>query len=418
VFIAGERGRLMPGNSIVIITQVYVPDPAAVGQQIADVAEELVRHGRRVVVYTSSRGYDDPTVRFPLSETRAGVIVRRCPLSSFGKGSIAVRLLAQALFVVQATFRALLTGGVGGVIVSTSPPFAGFAGAVVARLRHAPLLWWVMDLNPDQMVLAGKLRATSLAARVFDWMNRVTLDAATLVVALDRFIAARVLAKRDVQSKLEVLPPWAHTHGSDIVPHDDNPFRHEHGLDGRFVVMYSGNAGFSTPLDTLLAAARQFEADDRLRFMFIGGGVVKREIDALVAATGPPNMATLPYQPLDRIRFSLSAADVHVVSIANEGVGVVHPCKVYGAMALGKPVLAFAPRESYVADILAKHRCGWLVEHGDVAGAVQAIRAAADMPPEELEAIGARAARAAETEFSPPALRAAFCDLVEEMARR
>lgn len=407
-----------PQDVIVIISQVYVPDPAAVGQHIADVAEELVRRGRRVVVYTASRGYDDPSMRFPLRETRAGVIVRRCPLSSFGKKSLGVRLVAQTLFVAQATIRALLTRGVGVVLVSTSPPFAGIAGAIVARLRRVPMLWWVMDLNPDQMVLAGRLRDTSLAARVFDWMNRVTLDAASLVVALDRFIAARVLAKRDVQHKLRILPPWAHAHGSDRVSHADNPFRHEHGLDGRFVVMYSGNAGFSSPLDTLLAAAGNLEADDRIRFMFIGGGVVKREIDTLIASTRPPNMATLPYQPLDRIRYSLSAADVHVVSTAKEGVGVVHPCKIYGAMALGKPVLAFAPRDSFISDIFEKHRCGWLVEHGDVPAAIRAIRAAADMTAEELEAIGARAVLAVETEFSPPALRAAFCDLVEGMPRR
>lgn len=407
-----------PKDVIVIISQVYVPDPAAVGQHIADVAEELVRRGRRVVVYTASRGYDDPAMRFPLRETRAGVIVRRCPLSSFGKHSIAVRLVAQILFVAQATLRALLTGGVGAVLVSTSPPFAGIAGAIVARLRRVPMLWWVMDLNPDQMVLAGRLRSTSVATRIFDWMNRVTLDTASLVVALDRFIAARVLAKRDVRDKLRILPPWAHAHGSDRVCHADNPFRHEHGLDSRFVVMYSGNAGFSSPLDTLLAAAGRLQDDDRIRFMFIGGGVVKREIDALVAATKPPNMATLPYQPFERIRYSLSAADVHVVSTANEGVGVVHPCKIYGAMALGKPVLAFAPRESFIADIFARHRCGWLVEHGDVEGATRAIRAAAAMSAKDLEAIGARAARAAETEYSPPALRAAFCDLVEAMPSR
>jgi colanic acid biosynthesis glycosyl transferase WcaI len=408
----------VPQGVIVVISQVYVPDPAAVGQHIADVAEELVRRGRRVVVYTASRGYDDPSIRFPLRETRAGVIVRRCPLSSFGKRSIAVRLVAQVLFVAQATIRALLTRGVRAILVSTSPPFAGIAGAIVARLRGASMLWWVMDLNPDQMVLAGKLRETSLAARVFDWMNRVTLDAASTVVALDRFIAARVLAKRDVRHKLRILPPWAHAHGADRIPHADNPFRHEHGLDDRFVVMYSGNAGFSSPLNTLLAAARQLEDNQRIRFMFIGGGVVKREIDALVAATRPTNMTTLPYQPLERIRYSLSAADVHVVSTADEGVGVVHPCKVYGAMALGKPVLAFAPRESFVADILATHGCGWLVEHGDVQGAVEAIRAAAAMSTEELEAIGARSLRATETEFSPSALRSAFCDLVEELSRR
>ena len=40
----------------------------------------------------------------------------------------------------------------------------------------------------------------------------------------------------------------------------------------------------------------------------------------------PSNLATL--------RESLSAADVHVVSLGADMVGIIHPCKVYGAMAV------------------------------------------------------------------------------------
>ena len=85
-------------GTLVVISQVYVPDPAAVGQHVADVAEEMARRGWRVIVYTANRGYDDPDICFPSRERRGGVEVRRLPLSSFGKTSIPVRLLAQFLF--------------------------------------------------------------------------------------------------------------------------------------------------------------------------------------------------------------------------------------------------------------------------------------------------------------------------------
>ena len=42
-------------RSYVFVTQVYVPDPNATGQHLADVAEELARRGHEVVVYTSNR---------------------------------------------------------------------------------------------------------------------------------------------------------------------------------------------------------------------------------------------------------------------------------------------------------------------------------------------------------------------------
>jgi hypothetical protein len=204
-------GENKSASTVLIITQVYVPDPASVGQHIADVAREMALRGWRVVVYTSARGYDDPSVQYPGREWLDGVDVRRLPLSSFGKRSIPVRLLAQACFMVQAIALGLFARRLGLVLVSTSPPFAGIGGALINFIRQVPFLWWVMDLNPDQMVAAGKLRPTSVFVRVFDWMNRVTLRRAARVVALDSFMAERLNRKVDVSEKTDVMPPWPHT---------------------------------------------------------------------------------------------------------------------------------------------------------------------------------------------------------------
>ncbi len=149
----------MPGVSspqakrtFLVISQVYVPDPASLGQHVADAAAEMARRGYRVIVYTSARGYDDPAKVYPRRETLNGVDVRRLALSSFGKSSIAVRLLAQSLFVVQAVLRGLFTRNLCGILVSTSPPFCGVAGVLISVWRRIPLKYWLMDLNPDQMI--------------------------------------------------------------------------------------------------------------------------------------------------------------------------------------------------------------------------------------------------------------------------
>src|SRR5262245_40021051 len=73
---------------LLIFSQVYVPDPACVGQHIADVAAEMVRRGYDVRVYTANRGYDDPSIKYPARETIRGVDIRRLPFSSFGKRSL------------------------------------------------------------------------------------------------------------------------------------------------------------------------------------------------------------------------------------------------------------------------------------------------------------------------------------------
>ncbi|MGH7131742.1 MAG: glycosyltransferase family 4 protein [Phycisphaerales bacterium] len=399
--------------TFLIISQVYVPDPASVGQHIADAAEEMARRGYRVIVYAAARGYDDPSKKYASRETRNGVLVRRLPLSSFGKSSIAVRLLAQWLFLIQAMVRGLFTRGLAGIMVSTSPPFCGFAGAMISRLRGVPVKYWLMDLNPDQMIALGKMKPTSTPVKIFEMFNRMILRRASEIVMLDRFMLERVQKKGvDVAAKTEIAPPWPHEDERQRIPHDQNPFRAKHNLDGKFVVMYSGNHSPANPLATLLDAAEKFKDDPRVVFMCIGGGGGKKEVDDRIAA-GAKNIVSLPYQPLSEIKYSLSAADAHVVSIGDSVVGIVHPCKVYGAMAVSRPILLLGPNPCHVSDLIDKHRIGWHINHSDVAGAERVIREMLATSSDDLAAMGDRAAQIITTSLSKSALCGAFCDVLE-----
>jgi len=398
-------------GTLLILTQVYVPDPAAVGQQLADVGKEMARQGWRVVVYASDRGYDDPTARYPRREIRDGVEIRRLPFSSFGKGSIALRLIAQSCLLLQAVLRGLFTRDLRLVLVTTAPPFAGFAGLIVSWLRRARLVWWVMDLNPDQMIAAGKLRPDSWIARACDAINRLTLRRSDAVVILDRFMTDRVLAKLDVPDKVHVMPPWPHDDVLRRRPSRPNRFRSEQRFGDAFVVMYSGNHAIQHPLETLLDAAAKLEQEPDWLFAFVGGGAGKASVERRVA-NGATNVVSLPFQPLEAIGESLSAADVQVVSMGNDMVGIVHPCKIYGALSVGRPILFFGPERSHIGDLLKEHAIGHVVPHGDVDAAVAAMRELRAMSELDRVRLGDRAAQVASKEFSRAELLMRFCGIL------
>ncbi len=380
-------------------------------------AAELCRRGFRVRVLTADSGYDDPSRRYPEREVIDGVEVERLPFAGFGKASIAVRLAGQGLFVAQALARAAVMPDVVGVLVSTSPPFCGAAGAVISALRDAPLTYWMMDLNPDQTVAMGLVREGSLPVRVLDAWNRFALRRAARVVVLDRFMRERVLAKLPMGDRLTVLPPWSPLDDGPPMLPEESPFRREHGLSGRFVVMYSGNHSPANPLTTLLDAAERMRGDPRLRFVFVGGGTGKAEIARRIER-GAANLVSLPYQPLATLRASLSAADVHVASIGDAVVGIVHPCKAYAAMAVSRPLLVFGPRPSPLADLVDRHRVGWQVRHGDVDGAAAALATMAALPAELLE-MGRRGAEAVAGELSAArGSRGRLCDVVTATLER
>jgi len=425
-----DRTTASPGGTrhetVLVLSQVYVPDPAANGQYLHDAARELAARGHRVIVLTANRGYDDPRMTYARRELLDGVEIRRVPWSSFGKRSLVIRAAAMLVFMLHCVAASVFMPSVTAILVVTSPPLCGFAAALGAMIRRRSLTYWVMDLNPDQLIALGRMKAGSWAARVLDALQRFVLRRARHIVALDRFMADRLLAKFSpaeagvIASRLAILPPWPQEE-LEPVPHESNPFRVRHGLEDRFVVMYSGNHGYSTPVTTLLDAALEIDsssdpADRRILFLFVGGGVGKREVDEVVVQRRPANVMSLPYQPRSELAQSLSAADVQVVTVGDGLVGVVHPCKVYGAMKVGRPILLIAPDPCHASELVVGQGVGWHVQQGDVRGAVRAIREAAALSAEVRASLGRRAREFVERSMEPRALRGKFCDMVVDTA--
>ena len=398
---------------ILILTQPYVPDPSPTGQHLHDVATALAARGHEVLVLASNRGYERPSRRYPSRETRGGVEVRRLPFCSFGKSRVLARVAGALSFTVQAAVRGLLCRRPDAVLVSTSPPSCPVAALAVFLLRGVPFCYWIHDLHPDWPVRLGMLDRDARSVRLMNWTNRWVLAHAKRIVVLDRFMNERVQRKLDVAAKTVVIPPWQHNDCDEWIEHSCNPWRKEHVGGGRRVVMYSGNHTPAHPLDTVLRAALRLRDVEGLELIFVGGGVGKQEIDAIIERERPGNLRSLPYQPLEILRYSLAAADVHLVSMGSEVIGISHPCKIYGALAAGRPLLVVSPDSCPVTDVMGEHEVGWRVSHGDVDGAVEALREIRQTPRGRLEEMGRCAQELARRRYSRDALCGRVCDEVE-----
>jgi glycosyltransferase involved in cell wall biosynthesis len=375
----------------------------------------MARRGWRVLVYTSAVGYEDTSLRFPRREILDGVDVRRLPFSSFGKTSVLARLLGGTIFLVQAILRSLFVRETRQILISTSPPMCSIAGLILGRVKGAEVSYWAMDINPDQLVAMGSIDAKAWAVRAFDGLNARILKQSWRIVALDRYMSETLSSKYPVADKTRIIPPWPHLdQTSKPLPHEKNPFRRQHGLEDHFVVMYSGNLSLAHPVDTILEAADRLRNVKQLLFLFIGGGNGRQSLSDFIAERRLPNVKMLPYQPLSELHYSLSSADVHLVAMGEPMVGIVHPCKIYGAMAVGRPVLFLGPEQCHAGDILNEFDIGWHIEHGDTDGAVAALTEMLSTTREKMELLGENAMRAASDKFSKARLLSQFCDVLDE----
>ena len=272
------------------------------------------------------------------------------------------------------------------VVALTSPPLISFFAAVYARLTRARLYCWIMDLNPDEAIAAGWLKERSITTRSLQRMMSYSLRRADQIVVLDRFVQERLLKSGVDSRRISILPPWSH---SDVVGYSNSgreAFRKMHGLDGKFVVMYSGNHSPCHPLDTLLDAALNLRERTHVSFCFIGGGSEQQKVQRFAERHELTNIKCLPYQPLAELSASLSAADLHVVVMGDAFIGIVHPCKVYNIIAVGSRVLYIGPDESHVTD-LASYLNGRLstARHNDYLTVVQHILKASTSPQERRD---------------------------------
>jgi len=390
---------------ILLLNQCFWPDVVSTAQHTSDLACALAARGHDVTVIAGSRGYDDPSLRYPRAETWNGVRIFRVPSLPTGKGSKLKRALNIGSFFASCFSRLLTMGRFDTVIALTSPPLISAMAALFVRMKGGRFIYWIMDLNPDEAIAAGWLRADSQTARLLGSALLFSANTASSVIVLDRFMRDRMAAKGLPLAKLKTLPPWSHDREVCFNPAGREAFRANHNLTGKYVVMYSGNHSPCHPLDTILAAAEQLADSPEIQFCFVGGG----SEHAKVRARNLPNVLCLPYQPLAGLSASLSSADLHLVVLGEPMAGLVHPCKIYNVMAIGIPVLFIGPAASHIGDIAAAnpHLPITLLEHGDVAGVISRIQAgaAAALPCENM--------RNAARKFSVDSLLPQYTTLIE-----
>ncbi|MFR5148695.1 MAG: glycosyltransferase [Ruminococcus sp.] len=163
---------------------------------------------------------------------------------------------------------------------------------------------------------------------------------------------------------------------NEIYPLDENnkkvlEFEKRYGLDGKFVIMYSGNIGLYYDLEKLIEVVERFKpgtktADGReIVFAFVGAGSVLDKLVLYVKQHHMDNVTFIPYQDKADLIYSLNAGDVHWCVNAKGIKGVSCPSKAYGIMAASKPILGVLESGSEIRCLIEDTHGGLCCEPGE-----------------------------------------------------
>jgi len=434
--------NLTPRPRVLFVNRSYWPDAEATGQLLTDLCQDLAgEFDVEVIAGQPNKNPEQKEYRRRGVQQRNGVRIRRVWHTQFAKASFVGRLLNYVSFLLTATAAALTAPRPDAIVVETDPPLLCLLGAL-ARWRHglgfgkgvrsllperpggcfaqkAPdpfskprLIVYLQDIYPDVAVAIGKLRDGWLTRWLRQLFFRVYRNADQVVVLSDDMCS--LLVKSGVSAEvIRVIPNWVDTTRVEPVK-VDNRFRDRHGLDDRFVVMYSGNMGLCQQLDNVLLAAGQLQDRSDVIFVLIGDGASKTRLQKWARERQLTNVRFLDYQPRSELSASLSAADIHLVPLDPRVTRCLMPSKLYGILASATPLVAIAPKACELARISEEHEVGFVVEPEDPDALADTLRWCAGHR-HQLQEMGTRARRLAEKQYDRRISTGAFASMLQEV---
>jgi colanic acid biosynthesis glycosyl transferase WcaI len=359
---------------LIILNQFFYPDHSATSQLMTELAESLTQRGIEVTALAGRGRYNGGDKLSP-REVNNGVRIERAWATNFGKKSIAGRVADYLSFYVGASWRLLRLPSHDAIMALTTPPLIGFVALLIGRLRRMRVIMLVQDVYPDIAVALGALRPRSPLTKALEWISTQVLKRSDRIVVLGESMRERISAKigDDRASRIDVIHNWAD--GTDIRPlsEESNPFVNEHNLADSFVVLFSGNFGLVNEFSTVLEAARLLRDRKEIVFLFVGGGAKEDEIRRFGLKHGLANVKLLPYEPRNRLRYSLAAGHALLITLADGLAGLSVPSKAYAIMAAGRPLLFVGDPRSDIARIITENGCGAVVASGDSRGLAATI---------------------------------------------
>jgi EAL domain-containing protein (putative c-di-GMP-specific phosphodiesterase class I)/glycosyltransferase involved in cell wall biosynthesis/ActR/RegA family two-component response regulator len=360
---------------LTIVTQFFPPDFAATGQYMDELATHLGQQGFEVHVFTGQPSYAFEVAEAPAEERKGAVHITRSNFLRNHSRQMRGRTLSSLAFCLHTAWHLLNRSNRGDIVLFVSePPYLQVVGLLFSLIFGTAYASLVYDLYPDVVSGVGLLPEHHWLVRLWDAVNRRVWRRAEAVIVPCETMKTRMVAKHPtLAAHITVIHNWSDPAWIKPLAKADNTFAHTHALQDTFTVLYSGNMGRCHDMDTILGAA-QILRDEPVQFLFIGSGPKRQSTEQQVEALGLANCRFLPYQDKALLPQSLTACDLHLVSIDTDMEGLVAPSKFYSALASGRPVAIICEHHSYLRGLVSESNCGAAFSNGDSQGLASYIR--------------------------------------------
>ncbi len=359
-----QRGRARTPvagiRRVVWVNRFFYPDESATSIMLTDLVRALSSDGAwRHRLVTSNANYASQGKTAP---PIPGVKVHRITAVGNNNRSLLIRLVNFVFFYAGALFYLSRHTRRGDLVVAlTDPPLIGVIVTLVARLKGAHSVHWVQDIFPETASRLGFVGENRFLDRTMRKLRNWSWCNASANIAIGERMRSFIVDNGIKPESVQVIQNWANDEAILPVASQENSIRRDWDYrEGDCVIGYSGNLGRAHDIDTMIGSMQLLgdRGPGRARFLYIGGGA-KQEDLRKAAGQLPEGMVSFrPYQPMEKLAESLSAPDIHWIPLQPDLEGLIVPSKLYGALAVGRPVIFVGDEEGEIPRILRQASCG------------------------------------------------------------
>lgn len=273
-------------------------------------------------------------------------------LKAYNRNGTINRLFTWGVFFIQSLFLLLFRYPKADLFLVSNPPLNILLGKWLNRKTS----FLIYDVYPDALVATGLVKPTNWIVSNWRKWNLRSFQKANQIFTIGQGMK-QLLSQYASEEKIEIVPIWSDNNFIKPIPKTENPLVTSWGVEDKFVVMYSGNIGLTHPVEKLLEIANVTQ-DLPIEYIIIGEGEKKEELVQLKASNNLKNVQLLPYQPTDMLPYSLTVADLAVVTLSDDAGQLSVPSKTFGIMSAGVPILAIAPQDSELNQLISKYEVG------------------------------------------------------------
>lgn len=300
--------------------------------------------------------------------------VRMSKLVAYNRKSNIRRAFTWILATIQIFFRLMFIYRKHEILYVTNPPMSYLSSLIVRN----PFSIIVYDTYPDVLKNLG-IKETNIIYKLWVKWNKKLFSQSRFIFTLSNGMK-RSLCRYVSEDKIKVISNWSHLNIFSPISKNDNPFVNGLKLNDKFIVLYSGNIGFSHNVEVIVEVANLLSKDTDIEFLIIGEGGKKQKLQQMVRAYELKNCSFLTWQSKEILPYSLASADLAIVTLNDETALLSVPSKTYHLMAVGAPLLCIAPKKSELNELVSKYNNGACYEKDQLNEIVDYIRKLKNIP--------------------------------------